>query len=315
MKRILLTGSSGQIGTELTLELIKRYGGENVLATDLKKPKVNYNFEELDVLDNNKLSTLIKKFQPDAVFHLAAILSATGEANPTLAWDININGMMNVFNVCHAEKVEKVFIPSSIAVFGKYIQQEDTPQNSVLKPTTMYGLTKVTGELLCDYYRSKYGLDARGLRYPGIISSETLPGGGTTDYAVEIFYEAIKHQKYNCFLKADTKLPMMYMPDCINATIDLMEADKNKLTYSGDYNLAAVSFTAEELANEIRKYIPNFEITYNPDHRQKIADSWPFSIDDSPARKDWNWNHKFGLEEMTKDMIEKLTAKHEQGQF
>lgn len=315
MKRILLTGSSGQIGTELTLELIKRYGSDNVLATDLKKPQVNYNFEELDVLDNNKLSTLIKKFQPDAVFHLAAILSATGEANPALAWDININGMMNVFNVCLAEKVSKVFIPSSIAVFGKYIQQEDTPQNSVLKPTTMYGLTKVTGELLCDYYRSKYDLDARGLRYPGIISSETLPGGGTTDYAVEIFYEAIKNQKYNCFLKADTKLPMMYMPDCINATIDLMEADKDKLTYTGDYNLAAVSFTAEELANEIRKYIPNFEITYNPDHRQKIADSWPFSIDDSPARKDWNWNHKFGLAEMTKDMIEKLTAKHEQGLF
>ncbi len=315
MKRILLTGSSGQIGTELTLELINRYGYENILATDLTKPKIDTQFEKLDVTEKDSLTKIVDDFKPDTIFHLAAILSATGEKNPKLAWNVNIDGMISVFEVCIEKKVNKVFIPSSIAVFGKYINKENTPQNSVLKPTTMYGLTKVTGELLCDYYRAKYGLDARGLRYPGIISSETLPGGGTTDYAVEIFYEAIKNKRYNCFLNENTRLPMMYMEDCINATIDLMEADKSKLEYSGDYNLAAISFTPKELAEEIRKHIPEFEITYYDDPRQAIADSWPQTIDDTAARKDWAWSHQYDLAKLTKTMLERLTYKFENGQL
>lgn len=318
MKKILITGALGQIGTELTSALRNKYGIENVIASDIKhNPPQNVKelgpYATIDVTDKESLKNTISKYNIDTVFHLAAILSATGERDPQLCWNVNMTGTMNVLEAAVYFKLSKVIIPSSIAVWGKYAPQINTPQESVLKPTSMYGITKVAGELLCDYYVNKFGLDCRGLRYPGIISSETLPGGGTTDYAVEIFYEAVKHQKYNCFLKEDTELPMMYMPDCIKATIDLAEANYDNLIHHSDFNLAAMSFDPKTLANEIKKHIPNFEISYNPDYRQAIADSWPKSIDDSSARQEWNWSPNYDLSLMTKDMIEKLTIKFNKG--
>lgn len=318
MKKILITGALGQIGTELTPALRNKYGIENVIASDIKhNPPQNVKelgpYATIDVTDKESLKNTISKYNIDTVFHLAAILSATGERDPQLCWNVNMTGTMNVLEAAVYFKLSKVIIPSSIAVWGKYAPQINTPQESVLKPTSMYGITKVAGELLCDYYVNKFGLDCRGLRYPGIISSETLPGGGTTDYAVEIFYEAVKHQKYNCFLKEDTELPMMYMPDCIKATIDLAEANYDNLIHHSDFNLAAMSFDPKTLANEIKKHIPNFEISYNPDYRQAIADSWPKSIDDSSARQEWNWSPNYDLSLMTKDMIEKLTIKFNKG--
>lgn len=311
MKRILITGAFGQIGTALSLKLAERYGKDNVLASDIKDnpPDILENavrYNKLDIMDENSFSKIIDDNKIDTVFHLAAILSATGEKDPFFCWDINMNGTLNLLKLGLKHKLEKIFIPSSIAVWGAGTPLENTPQESVLKPSTMYGVTKVSGELLCDYFFYKYGLDCRGLRYPGIISSETLPGGGTTDYAVEIFYEAIRNKHYNCFLSQNTTLPMMYMPDCIKATIDLMEADINMLKHHGDFNVAAMSFNPQELANEIKKHIPEFTIEYNPDYRQKIADSWPRTIDDSSARNEWNWNPDYNLESMTKEMIKKL---------
>lgn len=318
MNKILVTGALGQIGTELTSELRRKYGNENVIASDVRQAPTGIfaeagPFAVIDVTNAEQLRSAIIKYDIDSVFHLAAILSATGEKDPNLCWNVNMNGSINVLDLGVKFNLKRVIIPSSIAVWGRGVPQENTPQDSVLKPSSMYGVTKVAGELLAGYYVSKYGLDCRGLRYPGIISSETLPGGGTTDYAVEIFYEAVKKKHYNCFLKENTVLPMMYMPDCIKATIDLAEADFDSLTRHGDYNVAAMSFSAAELADAIRKYIPNFSIEYHPDSRQKIADSWPHSIDDSVARKDWNWNPKFDLDTMTRDMLEKLSAKHEKG--
>lgn len=313
MKKILVTGALGQIGSELVVELRKKYGNDNVIATDVRENLPdsikNGPFEKLDILDRNRLDEIIAKYEIDSIFHLAALLSATGEKDPLLCWRINMDGTMNILESSVKNKIEKVFVPSSIAVWGDEIPLENTPQLSNLRPTTMYGVTKVSGELLGNYYFKKYGLDVRGIRYPGIISSETLPGGGTTDYAVEIFYEAIHNGSYNCFLKEDATLPMMFMEDCVRGTIELMEADVDKLSFHSDYNLAAISFSPKELAEEIKKHIPEFEITYEPDYRQEIADSWPRSIDDSAARKDWNWNHKYDLELMTKTMIERLKRK------
>lgn len=316
MEKILVTGASGQIGTELIKALRAKYGTEQIIASDLKENELLAKdgiFETLNVLDKNRLEELITKYDIKIVYHLAALLSATGEKDPIFCWNVNINGTLNVLELALKYKLKRLFIPSSIAVWGKGIPTINTPQETVLKPATMYGVTKVSGELLCDYFVAKYGLDCRGIRYPGIISSETLPGGGTTDYAVEIFYEAIKNKKYTSFLNENSTLPMMYMPDCIKATIDLMEADFDALIHHSDFNLAAMSFNPRELAEEIKKHIPEFEISYAPDYRQAIADSWPQSIDDSSAKNEWNWKPKYNLETMTKDMIEKLSDKYNQG--
>lgn len=320
MKKILVTGALGQIGTELSLALRKKYGNENVIVTDVRKEcnaalAGTGPFHSLDVSNRDELVKLIKEYNIDTIFHLAAILSATGEKDPLLCWNINMNGSINILEAARLNGVKKVIIPSSMAVWGPDAPQFNTPQDSVLKPTTMYGVTKVCGERLCDYYVQKYGLDCRGLRYPGIISSETLPGGGTTDYAVEIFYEAVKNKKYDCFLKEDAILPMMYMPDCINATIGLAEADFAKLKHHSDFNVAAFSFSPKELAENIKKYMPEFKITYSPDFRQEIADSWPKTIDDSAARSEWNWKPLFDMDSMTKDMLEKLSEKHKAGKI
>ncbi len=317
MKKILILGCSGQIGSELTIELRKRYGNENVIASDIKEAKAeimeNGPFEIIDITDRARLTEIVKKYDIDQITNLAAILSAVGEEKPMLAWDINMNGVLNVFEVARENNVEQVLLPSSIAVFGPETPVDNTPQETVLKPTTMYGVTKVAGELLGNYYVKKYGMDIRGLRYPGIISNDTLPGGGTTDYAVEIYYEAIKHKKYTCFVKEDTKLPMMYMPDCLKSTLDLMHADKSKLVHNADFNVGSMSFTVGELAESIKKYIPEFEIDYKPDFRQAIADSWPNSIDDSAAREEWGWDPEYNLDSMTKDMLEVIGEKHKKG--
>jgi len=246
---------------------------------------------------------------------MAAILSAVGEQNPHLAWDVNINGLYNILEIARERQLVRVFCPSSIAAFGPETPRDNTPQETILRPTTMYGVTKVAGELLCNYYFKKFNVDVRGVRYPGIISSETLPGGGTTDYAVAIFYEAIKHKHYTCFVRQDTVLPMMYMPDCIKGTIDLMEADVSRLKHHADFNLAAISFSAGELAAEIKKHIPEFTIEYKPDFRQAIADSWPQSIDDSAARQEWGWQPSYDLAAMTADMLQKLSERHAHGKL
>jgi nucleoside-diphosphate-sugar epimerase len=320
IKKILVTGSVGQIGSELTLELRERYGHENVVACGRKtKPAANLletgPFEWLDVADMDKLVEVCKKYDIDTIVNMAAILSATGEKNPTLCWNVNINGLINCLEVARDMEMTQVVCPSSIAVFGPGCPLQNTPQETVLKPTTMYGVTKVSGELLCDYYVRRYNVDARGLRYPGIISAETLPGGGTTDYAVEIYYKAVEQGSYDCFVREDTKLPMMYMPDCIKATIDLMEAPFEKLKHHGDFNVGSMSFSVGELAQAIQKHMPDFTISYSPDYRQEIADSWPESIDDTAAREEWGWNPGFDIESMTKDMLEKLKKRHEEGKL
>jgi nucleoside-diphosphate-sugar epimerase len=317
MKKILVTGAVGQIGSELTLELRKKYGADNVIATG-RKTKPSKELEEsgpfhfIDVNNADEVEELIKKYDIDSIVHMAAILSATGENNPMLCWNVNINGTINILELARKYNMTRVIVPSSIAVWGPGTPAV-APQETALKPTTMYGVTKVAGELLCDYYVQKYGLDCRGLRYPGIISSETLPGGGTTDYAVEIYYEAIKNKKYTCFVSADTKLPMMYMPDCIKATMDLAEADFDKLKHHSDFNVGSMSFTVAEQVESIKKFIPDFEVDFAPDYRQKIADSWPDGVDDTAAREEWGWNPSFDLDKMTKDMLEKLQQKHDKG--
>eukprot|EP01107_Rhizomastix_libera_P009572 TRINITY_DN25667_c0_g1_i1.p1 TRINITY_DN25667_c0_g1~~TRINITY_DN25667_c0_g1_i1.p1 ORF type:complete len:325 (+),score=-25.73 TRINITY_DN25667_c0_g1_i1:24-998(+) len=318
IKKILITGALGQIGSELTMALRKKYGGANVVASDLrsKAPKHIEDsgpFETLDVTKIDSIRQIIVKHDIDTVFHLAAILSGVGEKDPALCWNVNMNGSMNVLDLGVKYELNRIIIPSSMAVWGEGVPKEMVAQESVLRPTSMYGVTKVAGERLCDYYVKKYGLDCRGLRYPGIISHETLPGGGTTDYAVEIFYEAVKHKKYTSFLSENTMLPMMYMPDCIKATIDLAEADFDNLVHHSDFNVAAMSFTPAQLADEIQKHIPDFEMAYKPDFRQAIADSWVYSIDDSAARNEWGWKPSYDIHSMTKDMIEKLTEKYQAG--
>ncbi|MFH1999582.1 MAG: NAD-dependent epimerase/dehydratase family protein [Planctomycetota bacterium] len=318
MKKILITGSEGQIGSELTLKLREKYGDGNVVACD-RKTKLNAKhlesgpFEWLDVADAAKLADVCRKYDIDTIINMAAILSATGEKNPMSCWNVNINGLINCLEVARDMEMTRVICPSSMAVFGAGCPLQNTPQETVLKPVTMYGVTKVAGELLCDYYVRRFNVDVRGLRYPGIISSETLPGGGTTDYAVEIYYKAIEQGSYDCFVREDTKLPMMYMPDCLKATIDLMEAPFDALKHHGDFNVGSMSFSVAELAAEIRKHIPEFTVTYSPDYRQAIADSWPESIDDQAAREEWEWNPSYSIESMTIDMLKKLKKRHDEG--
>ncbi len=312
--RILITGALGQIGSELAPRLRERYGKENVVATDIRQPTVDPDgpFEALDVLDEGNMRRLIEEHEIDTVYHLAAILSATGEQKPGLAWRINVAGLMNVLNAARDMGL-RVFHPSSIAAFGPETPRVLTPQETVLKPRTMYGITKVVGELLGNYYFEKHGVDFRGARLPGIISNVAPPGGGTTDYAVEIFYEAIEHGRYTCFLRDDTVLPMMYMPDCLKAFVSLMEAPLSGLRHHGDYNVGALSFSPRELAAEIKRHIPEFVVDYEPDYRQAIADSWPESLNDSAAREDWGWSPDYDLPAMVEDMIKVLGARHQEG--
>ena len=309
-RRILVTGATGQIGSELVPELRRMYGDENVVIGIHRRPPRgdlgSGPLEKIDVTKKDNVEGVVKEYGIDTIYHMAAILSVAGEENPWLAWDVNVNGTYNVLEVARENGLDRVFVPSSIAAFGPETPRDRTPQDTVLKPRTMYGLTKVSGELLSNYYFEKFGLDVRGVRYPGIISYKTPPGGGTTDYAVEIFHEAIKKGEYTCFLKEDSTLPMMYMPDCIKCTLDLMDADVSRLRHHGDYNVAAISFSPAELAEEIKKHIPDFVISYEPDHRQAIADSWPKTIDDSSARMEWGWEPRFDLATMTEDMLRNL---------
>lgn len=311
--RILITGASGQIGSELTVALRAKFGSENVVATDVAPMPPGLTecgpTERLDVTDRDALLALVRKHRIDTIYHLAAILSATGEEKPRLAWAVNIGGLVNVLEVGVETGARRIYHPSSIAAFGPETPKELTPQETVLRPTTMYGVTKVTGEMLGAYYHRRFGLDVRGIRYPGVISSETPPGGGTTDYAVAIFYEAIKKGRYTCFVREDTVLPMIYMPDTIRATLMLMDADEAQLKHACEYNLASLTFSAGELAAEIQKRLPHFEIEYKPDFRQQIADSWPKTIDDSAAREEWGWQPEYNLGAMVDDMLEKLSAR------
>jgi len=314
MKRILVTGSVGQIGSELTMELRRVYGNENVIAVGHKtQPSEELResgpFHFIDVQDRKKLEGIVKEHDIDTIYNMAAILSAVGEKNPHLCWEVNINGFMNVLEVAREYELARIINPSSIAVFGPRTPRDNTPTDTILQPTTMYGVTKVAGELLGEYYFRRFGLDVRGVRLPGIISYKTLPGGGTTDYAVAIFYEAIQHKSYKCFVREDTVLPMMYMPDALKALVDLANAPLEKLKHHCNFNVGAMSFSAGELAAEIKKYIPELKVTYAPDFRQAIADSWPRSVDDSVAREEWGWSPEYDLERMTEDMIEKLTEK------
>jgi len=313
MERILIIGAAGQIGSELTIELRNVYGNENVFATDIKQAPADVTesgpFQLLDVLDEKTLIHFIIRNKITQVYHLAAVLSGNAEKIPLQAWDINMRSLLIILNLAREVGLKKIFWPSSIAVFGKTTPKINTPQLTVTEPNTVYGISKLAGERWCEYYFNKYKLDIRSIRYPGLISYKTEAGGGTTDYAVEIFYEAISNRKYECFLEKDSTLPMMFMPDAIKATIELMEADSSKITIRSSYNLGGISFSPEEISNEIKKHIPEFEITYKPDFRQKIAESWPKSIDDSVARKDWDCKYIYDLNKMTEVMLREIKIK------
>jgi nucleoside-diphosphate-sugar epimerase len=313
MDKILVIGSSGQIGSELVMELRSRFGNDNVIASDIKTPPEDVMnsgvYEKLDVMDDKRLREIIHAHNIKQIYHLAAMLSGSAEKNPQKAWDLNMVGLLNILNLAKEKVINKVFWPSSIAVFGPTTPKKNTPQLTIMEPTTVYGISKLAGERWCEYYFAKHGVDVRSIRYPGLISYKTEAGGGTTDYAVEIFYHAIKHKKYECFLKADAALPMMFMPDAIRATIDLMETDSANVKIRSSYNLSAISFNPEEIAGAIRKHIPEFTITYKPDFRQKIAESWPQSIDDAEARADWGWKHEYDLDAMTDIMLKEIKKK------
>ncbi len=314
MPNILITGACGQIGSELTPALREKYGADNVLATDIKEPatpalKEGGSFEILDILDAKRTAELIEKNEIDTIYHLAGILSAAGESNPDTAWMVNINSLKNILDIARDKSIKQVFWPSSIAAFGPGSPREDTPQATIMDPNTIYGITKYSGELLCNYYYNKYRVDVRSLRYPGLISYVSPPGGGTTDYAVDIYYQALQEKKFTSFLREDTKLPMMYMPDAITGTIQLMEAPAHQIKIRTSYNFTAFSFTPEKIAASIKKYIPDFDCTYSPDRRQQIADSWPRSIDDHVAQRDWGWKPTYDLDGMTDDMLKHLREK------
>jgi nucleoside-diphosphate-sugar epimerase len=308
--KILIIGACGQIGTELTMQLRAVYGNDNVIASDIRKLNndiVNKGiFEVINALDYNQIEHLVEQYQITDVYLMAALLSATAEKNPAFAWDLNMNSLFHVLNLAKAKKIKKVFWPSSIAVFGPTTPRENTPQYTIMEPTTVYGISKQTGERWCEYYHHQYGVDVRSIRYPGLISWTTEPGGGTTDYAVDIYHKALENGTFECFLSEDTKLPMMYMDDAIRATIEIMQVEDEKVKIRSAYNLAGISFTPAQIAEEIKKHIPNFTITYKPDSRQKIANSWPASIDDSFAREDWGWKHQYDMDSMTTSMLENL---------
>jgi nucleoside-diphosphate-sugar epimerase len=314
MKRILVTGALGQIGSELVPALRERYGADRVVASDVKVPQpgsaaAEGPFELIDCTRQRQIQEAVRRHEIDAIYHLAALLSAVAEDKPQVAWDVNMGGVYRVLEVARESRCA-VFVPSSIAAFGPGTPRDRTPQDTMQRPTTLYGVTKVAGELICDYYHRRFGVDTRGVRYPGIISHGAPPGGGTTDYAVDIFYEAIRHKSFRCFLGPETRLDMMYMPDCIHAAISLMEADPARLVHRNAFNVTAMNFTPEELAAEIRRHIPEFSIEYRVDPmRQKIADSWPRSLDDSAARAEWDWEPRHDLASMTADMLRELGRK------
>jgi nucleoside-diphosphate-sugar epimerase len=310
-EKILVIGASGQIGVELTLALRKIYGNANVIASDLREEnellKGTGPYVALDVMNKEMLHVQVIRQGVTQIYLLAAILSATGEKNPGLAWNLNMQSLLNVLDIAREEKLTKVYWPSSIAVFGPTSPKKNCPQQTIIEPITVYGISKYAGEFWCNYYFHKYGIDVRSLRYPGLISYKSAPGGGTTDYAIEIFNEALEEKFYKSFLEPDTYLPMMYMPDAIRATIELMEAPKEKISIRTSYNISAMSFSPAEIASEIKKQIPEFKIEYAPDYRQAIANSWPQSIDDSVARQDWGWKPEYDLSAMTRDMLENLS--------
>lgn len=318
MEKILVTGSGGQLGSELTEALKEKWGSNNVIASDINAPRPEQArdvFVKLDVLDKEAVYSVVREHGITQVYNLAAILSAVGEKNPHFAWKLNMEGHFNVLEAAKDLHVKKVYWPSSIAVFGPNTPKKDVPQYTICNPSTVYGISKLAGEQWCDYYRHKWGVDVRSLRYPGLIGYKALPGGGTTDYAVDIYHKALAGETFECFLSEGTYLPMMYMPDAIKATIQLMDAPEESLSVHTSYNLAALSFTPKEIAASIRKAIPGFRITYQPDFRQKIADSWPDSIDDSQAQQDWGWQPDYDLNAMTEDILKNLKALKEEGHF
>ncbi|MEX0291664.1 MAG: NAD-dependent epimerase/dehydratase family protein [Flavobacteriaceae bacterium] len=311
-KSVLILGACGQIGTELTFALRERYGSEQVIASDIREGgenlMTNGPFELLDATNYEAIEDVVMHYEIEEVYLMAAMLSATSEKFPMRAWNLNMNSLFNVLNLAKENKIAKIFWPSSIAVFGPNTPSENTPQNTIMEPSTVYGISKQSGERWCAYYHAKYGVDVRSVRYPGLISWKTLPGGGTTDYAVEIYHKAIAEGSYTCFLKENTALPMMFMDDAIRATIELMNCEPEKITVRSSYNLAAMSFSPEEIAQSIQMHLPNFKIAYAPDFRQAIADSWPKSIDDSKARADWGWKAEFDLERTTEEMLQQLST-------
>ena len=313
-KRILILGASGQIGTELTAFLRNKFGKHKVIASDIKEADEELMkggpFEILDAMDYDALQDIVIRYEITDVYLMAAMLSATAEKFPMKAWNLNMNSLFNVLNLARDKKIEKIFWPSSIAVFGPTTVKTNTPQRTIMEPSTVYGISKQTGERWCEYYAKRYDIDVRSIRYPGLISYKTLPGGGTTDYAIDIYHKALKHQKYICFLNAETTLPMMFMDDAIKATVSIMESEKTKIKIRSSYNLAAMSFNPKEITASIKKHIPDFSIEYEPDFRQSIADSWPQSIDDSEAKKDWGWEHQISLDEMTEIMLENLKKEY-----
>lgn len=304
---ILVIGANGQLGTELTAALVNKYGKEHVIASDIQEPSdKSFLFEQLNVLDKDRLQQIIRQYDVKEIYLLAALLSARGEQNPMLAWQVNMDGLLYILELAREGKINKIFWPSSIAVFGATTPKDKTPQETITSPDTMYGITKLAGERLCAYYAKKFGVDVRSLRYPGLIGYKALPGGGTTDFAVEIYHKALDEKAYTCFLSADTHLPLMYMPDAVKATLDLMQVPADQVTVKSSYNVAGFSSSPAEIAAAIRQFIPDFEITYHPDFRQQIADTWPNSIDDQQARNDWHWQQQYDMQAMTQDMLKNL---------
>ncbi|MDQ3393990.1 MAG: NAD-dependent epimerase/dehydratase family protein [Bacteroidota bacterium] len=309
MEKVLVIGAGGQLGSELSLALQEKYGKQQVVVSDIRPVGEALSqgiVEELDVLDSHRIREVVEKHQITQIYHLAAILSAVGEKKPKLAWEVNMNGLLNVLEIARNHSINKIFWPSSIAVFGQETPKNHTPQHTTMNPSTVYGISKLAGERWCEYYFKNFHIDIRSLRYPGLIGYKSLPGGGTTDYAVEIYHKALRKEEFTCFLKKDTCLPMMYIPDAIKATLQLMEAPAENISIRSSYNISGLSISPEELAASIIKYFPDFKISYNPDFRQGIADAWPKSIDDSKAREDWNWRPSYSLESMTKDMFMQL---------